>query len=103
MLTTINNDAMAGMATAHAKGAEYLQQLATHSGGQIFKASTGADFQEAFSYIAEEMGHQYSLCYYPRQPINDAAFRRIQVTIEKPGIKLRARTGYRPITIASAK
>ncbi len=98
----INRNAMAGMVAAHAQGAEYLQQLATHSGGRLFKASTDAGFRKAFTYIAEEMGHQYMLCYYPAAPLNDSSFRRIQVTVDKPGIKIRARAGYRPVTNASA-
>lgn len=98
----INRDAMAGMVAAHAQGAEYLQQLATLSGGRLFKASTDAGFREAFSHIAEEIGHQYALCYYPAAPPNDSSFRRIQVTVERPGIKIRARTGYRPVNKLTA-
>jgi Ca-activated chloride channel family protein len=98
----INADRMAARVAAHAKGAEYLQQLADHSGGRLFKASTGAGFEQAFSYIAEEMGHQYTLAYYPKNPPSDSSFRRIEFKIDKPGIKIRSRTGYRPITTMSA-
>jgi VWFA-related protein len=93
----INRDRNDALAAAHVQGAEYLQQLAEHSGGRLFKASTDAGFKEAFAYIAEEMGHQYALCYYPKEPVNDGAFRRIEVTVDKPGVKVRARTGYRPV------
>jgi VWFA-related protein len=102
MQTGINRDRTAGMVAAKAQGAEYLLQLAEHSGGRFFKASTDAGFKEAFSYIAEEMGHQYTLYYYPKERMNDTAFRRIQVTVDKPGIRVRARAGYRPSPNASA-
>ena len=92
-----NRNAMAGLTAAYARGAEYLQQLATLSGGRLFKASTDAGFRQAFSDIAEEMAHQYALCYYPNKTISDTSFRRIQVTVGKPGVKIRARAGYRPV------
>ena len=97
-----NRNALAGMIAAHGRGAEYLQRLADQSGGRFFKASTQAGFQEAFSSITEEMGHQYTLCYYPTSPLNDTSFRKIQVTVDKPGTKVRARAGYRPSPNASA-
>jgi VWFA-related protein len=99
-----DRDSIAGAVAAYEQGADYLQQLAIRSGGCLFNASTDAGFREALSYIAEEMGHQYALCYYPTAPLNDSSFRRIQVTVEKPGIKIRARTGYRPVSkLAAAK
>ena len=88
--------AVDGFEAAYARGEQYLQALADHSGGRLFNASAGADLQAAFSYIAGELGHQYTLCYYPSEPSKDTAFRRIQVTVDKPGIKIRARAGYRP-------
>ncbi len=97
-----NREAMKGMTAAYARGAEYLRQLAAHSGGRLFKASTDTGFREAFTTIAEEMGHQYTLCYYARGPLNDPSFRRIQVKVDKPGVKIRARAGYRPVAKSSA-
>lgn len=97
-----DRDSIAGAVAAYALGAEYLQQLTTHSGGRLFNASTDPGFREAFSYITEEMGGQYTLCYYPTATLNDTSFRRIQVTVDKPGIKIRARTGYRPVANPSA-
>jgi VWFA-related protein len=92
-----DRDSIAGAVAAYAQGADYLQQLATRSGGRLFNASTDAGFRKAFSAIAEEMGRQYTLCYYPTAALNDSSFRRIQVTVDKPGIKIRARAGYRPV------
>ena len=98
----INRERMAGRIKARAKGEEYLQQLADHSGGRLFKASTGAGFEQALAYIAEELRHQYALCYYPKEPPKDTKLRRIQVTVDKPGIRLRARPGYRPASKSPA-
>ena len=32
-----------------------------------------------------------TLCYYAREPLNDTSFRRSQVTVDRPGAKIRAR------------
>jgi len=95
--TGINRDVDEGLAAAHRRGAEYLEQLAIQSGGRFFKASTMSTYRAAFSQIAEEIGHQYTLYYYPKDPITSAEFRRIQVVVDKPGIKISARAGYRPV------
>jgi VWFA-related protein len=79
---------------------QYLKGLSENSGGRLFLASTIPSLAGAFAEIADELQHQYTICYYPSIPGNDAAFRRIQVTVDKPGTKIRARTGYR-ITVRS--
>lgn len=89
-------NADAAAAAAHARGARYLQDLAARSGGRFLNASKGADLLSAFSAIAEELRHQYTLCYYPAGPIKDGAFHRIQVTVDRAEVKVRARPGYRP-------
>ncbi len=94
--------ATAATAAAHARGAQYLQELSTNTGGRIFNASKGSDLAFTLSSIAEELRHQYTLCYYPTRPMDDSSFRRIQVTTSRPDIKIRARTGYRPVSTPSA-
>lgn len=87
-------DADAAAAAAYARGAQYLQELAAGSGGRVFDALRGSDLRQAFSLVAEELRHQYTLCYYPAGPLKEG-FHRIQVTVERSGVKVRARPGYR--------
>jgi VWFA-related protein len=82
----------------YARGAEYLKNLTDHSGGRLFKAETVPSLKEAFSQIALELKSQYTLCYYPSNQSNDSAFRRIRVTLDRPGARIRARAGYRVAT-----
>jgi VWFA-related protein len=79
----------------YVRGTEYLKNLTDHSGGRLFKAETVPSLREAFSQIALELKYQYTLCYYPSNQSNDSAFRRIQVTLDRPGSRIRARAGYR--------
>jgi VWFA-related protein len=84
------------------KGARYLQELATRSGGRLYEADTLYNLEQAFSSIAEELRHQYSLSYYPTNAKKDGAYRRVKVRIEKPEMIVRAREGYRAAGEAQA-
>jgi len=82
------------------RAARYLQELADRSGGRLYQADTIYNLSEAFSNIAEELRHQYSLSYYPSNAKKDGAYRRVKVRVEKPGMIVRAREGYRAVTDA---
>jgi VWFA-related protein len=84
------------------KGARYLQELADRSGGRLYQADSIYNLSEAFSNIAEELRHQYSLSYYPNNSKKDGAYRRIKVRVEQPAMIVRARDGYRAATDAQA-
>jgi Ca-activated chloride channel homolog len=84
------------------KGARYLRELADRSGGRLYQADTLDNLSQAFSNIAEELRHQYSLSYYPTNAKKDGAYRRVKVRLEKPGLIVRAREGYRADTTAPA-
>jgi VWFA-related protein len=84
------------------RGARYLQELADRSGGRLYEADTLYNLTQAFSAIAEELRHQYALSYYPTNAKKDGAYRRIKVRVEKPGMIVRARDGYRAAPDARA-
>jgi len=84
------------------RGARYLQELATRSGGRLYEADTLYNVEQAFTNIAEELRHQYSLSYYPTNAKKDGAYRRVKVRVEKPEMIVRAREGYRAATEAQA-
>jgi VWFA-related protein len=84
------------------KGARYLQELADRSGGRLYQADSLSNLSQAFSNIAEELRHQYSLSYYPTNAKKDGVYRRVKVRLEKPGLIVRAREGYRAATEAPA-
>src|SRR5262245_14494634 len=84
------------------KAARYLQELADRSGGRLYEADTLSNLSQAFSNIAEELRHQYSLSYYPTNAKKDGAYRRVKVRVEKPGMIVSAREGYRAATDGQA-
>ncbi|MGI8732833.1 MAG: VWA domain-containing protein [Pyrinomonadaceae bacterium] len=73
-----------------------MNDLSQASGGRNFVAATLQDARAAFAQVANEIGTQYSLGYYPTNKARDGKFRAIRVEVrgvkEKP--KVRAREGY---------
>ena len=74
---------------------KFLFDLCATSGGAHYVAQPGSNLNEVFAGIAEQLRHQYMLCYYRSSAKQDGAFHRLRVTVDRPGVKVRARTGYR--------
>lgn len=73
---------------------QYLHQLAEKSGGRLYQANDRTQLSAAFSRIAEELGHQYSLGYYPSTTLQSGERRQIKVRVDQPDIAVRARDSY---------
>ena len=72
-----------------------MNEMARGSGGKNFQAATLQDARAAFAAVANEIGTQYSLGYYPSNKTRDGQFRKI--TVQLRGLKdaqVRAREGY---------
>jgi VWFA-related protein len=72
-----------------------MSEMARASGGKAFAATSVQEAGAAFAQVANEIGTQYSLGYYPANKIRDGRFR--QITVEVRGVKdanVRAREGY---------
>jgi VWFA-related protein len=92
-----------GTSDEYRTAARYLRDLADRSGGRLYDANTLYNVSRAFSNIAEELRHQYALSYYPANSKKDGAYRRVKVRVEKPGMIIRAREGYRAAADVQAK
>ena len=73
---------------------EYLHQLATKTGGRLYTANDRTQLSAAFSKIAEELRHQYSLGYYPQTTLQGGERREIKVRVDQPNVAVRARDSY---------
>ncbi len=72
-----------------------MAEMARASGGRNFSAASLSDARGAFAQVANEIGTQYSLGYYPSNKTRDGRFRQIKVELR--GVKdgsVRAREGY---------
>ena len=72
-----------------------MAELARATGGKNFSAASLQEASAAFAQVANEIGTQYSLGYYPSDKTRDGRFRQIKVELR--GVKdasVRARDGY---------
>jgi VWFA-related protein len=72
-----------------------MGDISRASGGRGFAAGNLSEARAAFAQVADEIGTQYSLGYYPSNKTRDGRFRQIKV--EMRGVKdasVRAREGY---------
>src|SRR6266571_3795255 len=72
-----------------------MAEMAHATGGKNFSAASLQEARAAFAEVANEIGTQYSLGYYPSNKTRDGRFRQIKV--EMRGVKdasVRAREGY---------
>ena len=72
-----------------------MADLAHASGGRNFTAESLQQARAAFAAVANEIGTQYSLGYYPANKDRDGKYRQIKVELR--GVKdatVRAREGY---------
>ena len=69
-----------------------LRQLADETGG--FAAVNSNDFKSAFERVVRDNSSYYVLAYYPPTNKRDGKFHKIEVKVNRPGLKVRARRGY---------
>ncbi|HEX3185449.1 MAG TPA: VWA domain-containing protein [Pyrinomonadaceae bacterium] len=73
---------------------QFLHQLAMKTGGRLYEANERTQLNEAFSKIAEELRHQYSLGYYPETTPQSGERREIKVRVDRADVAVRARDSY---------
>jgi VWFA-related protein len=77
------------------RGERYLLDLAESTGGRVYEAGKNLNYlRDAFSQIAEELGRQYTLGYYPRKKEGSGERRKIKVRVNKSEVAVRARDSY---------
>lgn len=69
-----------------------LRTLADETGG--FAAVNRNDFDSAFERIVQDNSVYYVLGYYPSNDRRDGRFRKIEVRVKRPGLRIRYRKGY---------
>ena len=77
------------------RGEQYLRDLANLTGGRVYEASKDLRYlRDAFNQIADELGRQYSIGYYPKRNGQQGERRQIKVRVNRPGVAVRARDKY---------
>ncbi|HXE89412.1 MAG TPA: VWA domain-containing protein [Terriglobales bacterium] len=69
-----------------------MQDLAQQTGGRAYYNRN--DIDNAVALVASDGSAYYNLGYYPDKKKFDGSFRKIKVTVSRPGVELRYRRGY---------
>lgn len=81
---------------ARKDGQKYLRDLAERSGGR----ASGVDghfpdtIKDAYASLGNELLHQYFVSYYPKSSTSSNQRRQIKIKVDRPGVKVRARSSY---------
>jgi VWFA-related protein len=79
----------------YARGRSYLEELARVTAAKMFRSdSTTGGLSAAFAGIADELGNQYSIGYYPTEPGATGQRKRIKVRVARPNVGVRSRDSY---------
>jgi Ca-activated chloride channel homolog len=75
---------------------EVFAELATLTGGRSFHQRDPKQLTDTLRTIARELREQYLLGYSPSRPpgAGEQGWRSIEVTVSRPGARVRARDGY---------
>jgi VWFA-related protein len=73
---------------------KYLHALSETTGGRFYSGDSLFGIGQAFTWIAEELGRQYSLGYYPNTAGQNGERRQIKVKVTEPELVVKARDSY---------
>jgi Ca-activated chloride channel family protein len=72
----------------------FLGELAKTTGGQVFRPTAYREFARIYNQILDELSGQYVLGYVSDNPAMDGKYRRLEVEVRRPGLRVRHRPGY---------
>lgn len=72
-----------------------LKGFAEKTGGRFVATPGGPALRDAFSGIADELGHQYTISYHPLNKKRDGKWRTLEVKVKREELDVRTRKGYR--------
>lgn len=83
-----------GTPNDYRRAVAYLKALSDSTGGRFYNGDSLFGIGQAFTWIAEELGRQYSLGYYPATAGKEGERRLIKVRITEADLLVKARDSY---------
>lgn len=77
------------------QSAAQLRTFAEKTGGRFVATAGGPAMRDAFTQIAEELGHQYTIAYRPVNKKHDGKWRGLEAKVTREDLTVRTRKGYR--------
>lgn len=82
-------------ATKGFKEAEFvLRQFSQETGGRVFFPQHIDELANVYGQISDELSSQYIVGYISKNTRRDAAWRRISIRVNRPGLSTRTKQGY---------
>src|ERR1043166_2875846 len=81
--------------TSRQQSAASLRMFAEKTGGRFVATPGGPAMRDAFTQIADELGHQYTIAYRPLNKKHDGKWRALEVKVAREDLTVRTRKGYR--------
>jgi Ca-activated chloride channel family protein len=91
----VDMSASEGGAFRNHQSAAVLKNFAEKSGGLFIATPGGPALRDAFSNIADELGHQYTVAYRPLNKVRDGKWRKLDVKVSRQDWVVRTRKEYR--------
>lgn len=76
------------------RAVRYLHALSNATGGRFYSGDSLFGINQAFTWIAEELGRQYSLGYYPSIAGKEGERRQIKVKTTEASLVVKSRESY---------
>jgi VWFA-related protein len=76
------------------RAVRYLHAISESTGGRFYSGDSMFGIAQAFTWIAEELGRQYSLGYYPSTAGKDGERRQIKVKVTEADMVVKSRDSY---------
>jgi Ca-activated chloride channel family protein len=83
-----------GAGSARAQLQMTLRQIAETTGGQAFFPTAMADVESAYDKVLAEINGQYHLGYVSTNRATDGAWRKVEIKVNRDGLRVRTRKGY---------
>ncbi len=72
-----------------------LREMADKTGGRVYPVKDLRQIEPAYSQIASELRTFYSMSYYPTNENRNGKWRTLRVKVNRPGLVVKTRPGYR--------
>jgi VWFA-related protein len=71
-----------------------LRQLTEATGGQAFFPMAMKEVESAYDQVLAEIKGQYHLGYHSSNSARDGAWRKVEIRVKRPDVRIRSRKGY---------
>lgn len=80
--------------TGAVSGEDELKKICERTGGEVFFPKDTLDLDEVFKQLSAVLRAQYALSYTSNNEQYDGSYRKLDVKVKNPELKVRARKGY---------